>query len=202
MGKNFEVNQLMDYFPTSYFPSIFYFQLLSASKFACICGGETYIKQTFRNRCEILTGNGVQTLSIPVSKSAGSKSITNQIHPVYSENWQQDHWKSIESAYKNAPYFEFYDEEIKEIIFTKHDSLLELNQSIIRFFEKCWDLPQVFIEENLAANINQAEFLGRTFIHPNYIQVFSNRFPFQSNLSVLDLLFCEGPMGRNWILSK
>ena len=190
----------MDFFPTSYFPSTSYLQLLAASKSACICGGESYLKQSFRNRCEILGGNGVQILSIPVAKAAGSKSLTNQIHPVYSENWQQDHWKSIESAYKNAPYFEFYDQEIKSLIFTKYDTLLELNQSIIRFFEHCWQLPPSQLTIGFSDSFAPFEFLGRKLNYKSYIQVFSDRFPFQSNLSGLDLLFCEGPMGRNWIL--
>jgi len=190
----------MNFFPTSYFPSTSFLKLLAASKYSCIVGGESFVKQTYRNRCEILAGNGVQTLSIPVAKAAGSKSLTNQIHPVYSENWQQDHWKSIESAYKNAPYFEFYDQEVKSLIFTKHDTLLELNHSIIQFFEDCWELPKSQLSIGSSESFNPEEFLGRKLDYKSYIQVFSDRFSFQSNLSGLDLLFCEGPMARNWIL--
>jgi len=191
----------MVYFPTSYFPSITYLQSLCASESTCIGGAELYVKQSFRNRCEILTGNGIQQLSIPVAKTAGSKSLTNQIIPVYTENWQLDHWKSIESAYKNAPYFEFYDQEIKSLLFTKHDSLLELNQSILEFFQQCWSLETISLDSNKTISVEQQEYLGRINNLNPYIQVFADRFIFQSNLSILDLLFCEGPMGRNWIIN-
>jgi hypothetical protein len=157
------------------------------------------VKQSFRNRCEILTSNGVQILSIPVIKVNGTKSLTSEISISEQKNWRLDHWRAIESAYKNSPYFEFYDVEIKNLLFHQTEKLLSFNQNIIDFFCSIWKLtPTTLIDSDLFIS-EQYEFLGRKVKCKSYIQVFDDRFDFQNNLSILDLLFCEGPLGRNWI---
>ena len=98
--------------PTSYFPSILYFQYLLKNPTFSICENETYLKQSFRNRCEIMTSNGIQKLSIPVEKLNGSKSKTKDVMISNQQNWRKDHWGAIESAYKASPFFQFYDTEV------------------------------------------------------------------------------------------
>jgi len=186
--------------PTSYFPSITFFQQAIGTSSAFISGKEIYVKQSFRNRCEILTANGVQVLSIPVIKVNGTKTETSDIKISEQKNWRLDHWRAIESAYKNAPYFEFYDVEIKNLLFHKTENLFELNQNIIDFLCSVWDLKKPENSNELLVNVDQIEFLGRIKDCSPYKQVFDDRFGFQSNLSALDLLFCEGPLGRNWII--
>jgi hypothetical protein len=190
----------MDLFPTSYFPSITYFQEIYSCTNPAISGNEIYVKQTFRNRCEILTGNGIQTLSVPVIKTEGSKTLTKDIRIVQSGSWKKDQWGAIKSAYLNAPYFEFFDLEIYNLIFSSHDFLLDLNQLILNYFSNTFDLPLVSLSKEIQHGDNRYDFSERRQNLKEYIQVFSDRFPFQSNLSILDLIFCEGPMGRNFIL--
>ena len=90
-------------FPTSYFPPIFNLQKMVELKNVEISSEELFLKQTLRNRCEIATSNGIQRLSVPISKPNGSKSKTKDIIISNVQNWRKDHWKSIESAYQNAP---------------------------------------------------------------------------------------------------
>ena len=190
----------MNLFPTSYFPSISYLQAICSCHNPVISGNENYVKQSFRNRCEILTGNGIQSLSIPVIKTDGSKTLTKDIRIVQANSWKKDHWGAIKSAYQNAPYFEFFDLEIHNLLFSSHEFLFDVNFSILDFFFTTFELPAVKISEENLTNELFFSFLERHDNYKEYIQVFSDRFPFQSNLSILDLIFCEGPMGRNFIL--
>jgi hypothetical protein len=187
-------------FPTSYFPSIFYFQCIVICEERSVSGNELFVKQSFRNRCEILTGNGIQQLSIPVIKLEGSQTLTKDIQIDQIKNWRKDHWGAIKSAYQNAPFFEFYDVEIYNLIYRNHKYLIDLNLEIANFFLEIFGQKKMqFSEEKLVLE-TKLDYLKRFEPSRQYIQVFSDRFSFQSNLSVLDLLFCEGPMGRNFIM--
>jgi hypothetical protein len=191
----------MNLFPTSYFPSLLYFQELQGNSEVGISGNETYLKQSFRNRCEILTGNGIQFLSVPVIKPNGSKSLTKEVQISNVTNWRIDHWRAIESAYRSAPYFEFFDHEIKNLIFLESELLIDYNHNIISFFANLWQLNSVKVNSDKEIGVNTVDFLTRDCFYKPYTQVFNDRFEFQSNLSILDLLFCQGPMGRNWIVN-
>lgn len=189
-------------FPTSYFPPIFYFQKMVELKNVEISSEELFLKQTLRNRCEIATSNGIQRLSVPISKPSGSKSKTKDIIISNVQNWRKDHWKSIESAYQNAPYFHFYDKEIKGLIDCYETHLIDFNLNILNQFVSWWELPIndfVFTDNLMNESEDEIDYMSRKPID-KYIQVFDNRNSFISNLSVLDLLFCEGPMGRKWLI--
>lgn len=190
----------MNLFPTSYFPSISYFQSISNQRERSISGNELFVKQSFRNRCEILTGNGIQQLSIPIIKTDGSQSLTKDIQIVQAKSWRKDHWGAIKSAYQNAPYFEFFDEEIHNLINSNKKYLLDLNIEIINFFLEAFGQKTILLSDERLELKTKLDYLNRIDCSKKYIQVFSDRFPFQSNLSVLDLIFCEGPMGRNLII--
>ncbi|MFM7661400.1 MAG: WbqC family protein [Bacteroidota bacterium] len=191
----------MNLFPSSYFPSITYFQEIYLSKNPVISGNEVYVKQSFRNRCEILTGNGIQLLSVPVIKTEGSKTLTKEIRIVQNSSWRKDQWGAIKSAYQNAPYFEFFDLEIHDLLLSKHDFLIDFNCSIFNFITTIFDLSTIIVCDESLENEPSFTFLERKHNCKEYIQVFADRYPFQSNLSILDLLFCEGPLGRNYILN-
>jgi hypothetical protein len=177
-----------------------FFHELQKKNNTYISGNEIYLKQSYRNRCEILTANGIQTLSIPVSRPNGTMTKTSDVLISDQKNWRMDHWRTIESAYKNAPYFEFYDIEVKDLLFQKAQNLMYFNQNIMDFFCSIWDLNQVKLSDSSFQNFQHRVFLGRKLQVKSYKQVFNDRFGFQANLSVLDLLFCEGPLGRNWII--
>ncbi len=196
----------MNVFPTAYFPSVNYLKEFLKCDSREIEVHEHFPKQTIRNRCEILSGNGILVLSVPIIHKHGQKQKTEEVQIDYSTGWQIDQWRAIESAYTSSPYFEDYCEEINKIIFTKHEFLIEKNEAILAFIEKILEYKIVFEKtdsfKNLITPVKNL-FLEKDDLNDflKYQQVFSYSKPFTPNLSVLDLIFNEGPFCRKWILS-
>lgn len=191
---------------TAYFPNIQYFtKLLMFDKIVLECH-DTYAKQTYRNRCEIMTANGVLPLSIPVIRK--NHTIVKDIRIDFAENWQKNHKRAIVSAYKNSAYYDHYFPYFDSIFLNKEKYLLDLNCKILnKLFENLgfsvdFDLTEQYYSED------SYDFDYRDKIHPKiaknaidlnfraveYYQVFSNKYGFVENLSILDLLFNEGPL--------
>ena len=186
--------------PTAYFPSIAYFKVLFEHDKVFINCDESFQKQTFRNRCSIANSNGILNLSVPVKRLKGSDSLTAEIQISEVENWRKDHLKAIESAYRRSPYYEFYIEKITSILQTKYNFLHDLNHQLLLFLvDKIGLTVQIEIEAKDFEKTN-ADYRGILnsknqdfFACKRYIQPFEERLGFQANLSVLDLLFNEGP---------
>lgn len=197
----------MDVFPTAYFGNIAYFQHIVAVQAPVIELKEHFVKQTVRSRCEILGPNGVQTLSIPVVKVNGNKTTMEDIE-IAQDNWQKIHWKSMETAYASSPYFDFYEQEIQELIHTPTNKLVELNEKITQRILTWLDIPikithstsflstESYTNDFRTTNFNVNELLNLQ----NYTQVFRGKEKCEKNLSILDLIMNEGPMARNWII--
>ncbi|MDP3557381.1 MAG: WbqC family protein [Bacteroidota bacterium] len=192
---------------TAYWPNLHYFYYLFNADSITIETFENYHKQSYRNRTQILTANGKLDLSIPIKK-LNTKQLITEIEISYEENWQINHWRAITSAYKNSPYFEFFEEEINFLYTTPFKFLMNYNLEqlklifkILKFkkeisytnqFEKdptnCLDLRNIIhpkIEFTKDVNVTQL------LIKP-YYQTFENKFEFHPNLSILDLLFNKG----------
>lgn len=193
---------------TAYFPNIQYFtKLLKFDKIVLECH-DTYAKQTYRNRCEIMTANGVLPLSIPVIRK--NHTIVKDVRIDFTENWQINHKRAIISAYKNSAYFEHYFPYFEEFFALKEKYLLDYNCKILNKFIDSFSFPinYVLSESFCSADINQIDY--RDKIHPKqsknaidthfkafeYYQVFSHKFGFVPNLSIIDLLFNEGPLAQ------
>lgn len=192
----------MRFFPLAYFGNIAYFRALVRSATPHFSLNEKYQKQSYRNRCEIIGANGKLSLTVPVIKTKGSHSLMSDIEISYAENWQKNHWKTIESAYGKAPFFEFYEEDIKKLIFSECTHLYELNRQIL---EKCFfwlDFSQEILLETKEAGNQSYEFQlteKKAIIsdkHASYYQVFENKFGFFENLSIVDLILNEGPKSQ------
>jgi len=187
--------------PTVYFGNIHYFKTLFSYQSVLIEAKEHFVKQTFRNRCEILTSNGVQQLSIPVVRSNGSKTTIDEVTISFDTDWRKDHWKAIESAYSSSPYFEHYGQEVKELIYQEETNLLKFNQLIQCRISNWLGLDHSFrFTSSFSPNSN----LDFNYLNQNvkgdvikYIQVFEDRTSFCENASILDAIFCLGPMARN-----
>ena len=192
-------------FPTAYFPSIAYLKAYFGNPNSHIEIHETYPKQTIRNRCEILSSNGIQRMTVPVIRVQGSKTKTKDVE-IEIGKWQNDHWRAIQSAYAAAPYFEDYAEDIHNIIYKSPKYLIELNENILEFIHGILDVP--FKAQNTSTysitqlnDFRNLDFMDRTTMKA-YQQVFGYDREFIPNLSVIDLLFNEGPFLRKWILNQ
>jgi len=186
---------------TAYFGNIQYFSKYILYKNIIIDIHETYPRQTYRNRCEILTANGKLSLSIPIVKPG--KSLTKNVKIDNTYAWQKQHYRAILSAYKNSPFFDFFIDEFSFVFDRQYNYLIDLNSGIL---EKClkileiksnWSYSDDFIknhENNFREKINPKikELNDPEFLPKNYMQVFGDRFDFFPNLSILDLIFNEG----------
>ena len=185
---------------TAYLPSINYLSRIIQADNIILEKHENFIKQTYRNRCEIATSNGKLALSIPLIKQA-DKEIISDKKISYSENWQKQHWRAITSAYKSSPYFEFFEDEFKPFYEKEYEFLFEYNTQLLQTIlhilriKKQIDFSTHFeftptnaIDFRGLSEINTAE---AQIIKP-YYQVFADKFGFQSNLSCLDALFNIG----------
>ena len=197
----------MKILPIAYFPSVHYLKVYLSDPDSVLEIHENFVKQTIRNRCEILSGNGILRLSIPLNHSSGIKIKTKDIRIDFGKSWQINHWKAIKSAYASAPYFEDYEQQINQILLSKDEFLLDKNQRIFEFLfsileiNKTISYTKIYSDQTDRDYIN-TDFLKNSFVMKEYQQVFSYGNEFRSNLSMIDLLMNEGPFIRNWILSN
>ena len=109
-----------------YAGNIQYYSLFAHSKEVLLEKNAHYVKQTYRNRCQILTANGVMNLTIPVEKVSGEKMLDKDVK-ISPTDWQRVHWTAIESAYNNSPFFLYYEDDIRPMYDKKYDFLLDFN---------------------------------------------------------------------------
>lgn len=195
----------MKIFHPTYFPSIRQFALMSLGKELVFEVNDNFQKQTYRNRCYIYGANGKQLLNIPIQKISG-KQLTKDVKIDYGSNWQMEHLKSLHSAYRSSPFFEFYIDDLEELFTKKETFLLDLN---IQTIQKVMDALQLKVDYLLSKSyekdlFNDYRFLVNAkskekFNFPTYTQVFNNKHGFIENLSILDLLFLEGPASELYI---
>jgi hypothetical protein len=162
-----------------------------------------YTKQTYRNRCVIASANGLQTLSIPIVKPDSLKCLTRDIRIAEHGDWRHLHWNAIVSAYNSTPFFEYYADDFRPFYEKPREFLFDFNEALRELVCSLLDMaPNVSYSSGYL--IPSEEDLDlREAIHPKkeaftqslqpYYQVFENRYGFQSNLSIIDLLFNMGP---------
>lgn len=190
-------------FSTAYFPPVSYVVALLQSNSIVVEQYETFPKQTYRNRTVIATANGLLSLTVPVVRTNGNHTYTKDMAICYNENWPLKHWRAIESAYNASPYFLYYKDELELILNKKHSTLIDLNMDIIAFvFKKLKTKKEVLLSDDYVSIITERTKDYRNVFSPKnketiqlppYDQVFTDRFGFQSDISILDLLFNLGP---------
>jgi hypothetical protein len=169
---------------------------------------DNFQKQTYRNRCYIYGANGKQLLNIPVShpQNSGRKKTKDTL--INSESsWQRHHYKSIKIAYQSSPFFEFYEDDLMPIFTKNYKFLLDLNLDTFSFFNQAMDLDKSFYKTTeyqvhpTLSDYRELANVKHSLETPQkpYIQVFDDKFGFLENLSMLDLLFMEGPNAISYL---
>ena len=194
---------------TAYLPPIKYFANILQFDLCKIEIHENYIKQTYRNRCNILTANGLLNLSIPVNKVDGNHTLCKDIQISYASNWQSNHWRAIESAYNKSPFFLYYRDDLEKFYTQTYELLIDYNTELLKFILKKLGISKEinftndFIPVNNSINDLRYSINPKTvqekIIFPHYYQVFEAKHDFMPNLSIIDLLFNEGPESKYYL---
>jgi hypothetical protein len=191
-----------------YHPPVRYFALAARSEKLLIERHENYNKQTYRNRCHILTSQGPITLIVPVVK--GNRKIPISLIEIdYSQKWVETHWRTLRSAYGSAPFFPFYADFIWNIYKERPKYLFDLNLNFLRLYLRLLGLrKQIDFTKEYYPDYDQPVVDLRNLIHPKinpadnldvkpYRQVFGKQFA--PGLSILDLLFSQGPQAQDHV---
>jgi hypothetical protein len=193
-------------YPALYNGPVQYFARLVKEKEIILEQYDSYAKQTYRNRCNIIGANGLLTLSVPVKRVKGTKNLLREVRVDYHLPWNKIHWKSLVAAYAASPFFEFFRDDLAPFYEKHFTFLVDLNAALLgkTLQMMALDIPLALTKEFKTISGDDDP---RNFIHPKldtgkadsrfsplaYHQVFEEKHGFQPNLSILDLLFNEGP---------
>lgn len=198
----------MTILPIAYMPSVEYVARLLREE--CVIDlGEHYIKRSQRNRAQILSANGVMSLTVNVENANRPRQRIRDVRIDYSKRWQHQHWVSILSAYKSSPYFDHYAHLLEPYYKCEWQYLADYNMEYLSTLLRLLGVDdKVNISEKYVAaregdlDLRPKHNEGSTFVAEPYFQVFSDRMPFEANLSILDLLMCEGPQAVSAVLMR
>ena len=168
----------MTILPAAYLPSIEYCARWAQGP-CVVDGGEHFVKRSERNRTHILTAGGVLALTVQAVRANRPRTPMRDVRIDYSKRWQHQHWTALVSAYKASPYFDHYAPRFEPFYTRRYEFLFDYDLRLMETIAELLGLPMPAVSEDFAS--------------PPYIQVFSDRLPFTPNLSIADLLFCEGP---------
>jgi len=191
----------------TYFSPIIQYLAISKSNGIVFEVEDNYQKQTYRNRCYVYTSNGKHLLNVPIQHLKGIKQKTKDIKIDYKDDWNKLHLKTLKTAYNSSPFFEFYIDDLSPIFEKKYTFLLDLN---LKCHEIIMDALQIeLLTSTTSAYIKNSDLKDfrnlaiakgqKEYKLTRYIQVFEQHHGFISNLSILDLLFMEGPNALNYI---
>jgi len=189
-----------------YFPPAVFFKYFNSAEKILLDASEYFVKQTLRNRTYICGANGKFPLIVPVKHTGGKLTMVKDIRISYDSQWQKIHWRSLTSAYRNSPFFEYYEDEIAPFFFNQEQFLLDLNEKILKVLFNLIKINSALIRtEKYIHQYCDGENDLRELSDPSlffdlcmtekviaYPQVFSSANEFIPGLSVLDILFNKG----------
>ncbi|MDC1492945.1 WbqC family protein [Flavobacteriaceae bacterium] len=185
----------------NYFPNINQFTQLIKANNILFEVSDNYQKQTFRNRTYIYGANGKLGLFIPVLHTHKNRELFKDIKISYETDWMGLHLKSLQSAYRSSPYFEYFEDDFINLYSKKEKFLADFNMKCIDLISKLMDLNLDYTISNFYKDEHK-EMIDlrdlsiarkeKAIDTPKYIQVFESKHGYIPNLSILDLLFSEG----------
>jgi hypothetical protein len=169
---------------------------------------EHFPKQTYRNRSNIYSPDGVLTLVVPVVKGSKVHTPVKDVQISYDFNWQRLHWMSLQGCYRRSAYFEYYEDEFEVFYLAKEKYLFDLNEKLLQLLLSLLKIKAAIHHTHSfeATYTDMKDF--RKSIHPKkeslypqkpYYQLFEERHGFIKNLSIVDLLFNQGPQAINYL---
>lgn len=193
-------------FPLFYLPPVSYFTLLKENNFEFnLEKFEHFPKQTYRNRATIASPNGSLDLVVPVTRGSKLHTPYKDVKISYEDRWQRLHWLSMQTCYRSSAYFEFYEDGLAPFYEKKYDFLFDYNYEVLS-----WLFKQLKLSGNLTSTESYDTDIALDFRNTMtkkevpvvqtkpYFQVFSDRNEFIPNLSIVDLLFNQGPQTKNY----
>ena len=195
----------------TYFPSVAGFVAIAQAENVEFEVQDNFLKQTYRNRTYVYGANGKLSLNIPVIHSQKNRQKYQDVKVSHDTKWQSLHWKSLLSAYRTSPFFEYYEDELHPLFHSNVDYLLDHNFKCLEVITDCLQMEvNVSKSESFVKTIkDKTDF--RFLVHAKkeipqnfepYTQVFGNKYGFINNLNILDLLFNEGPNSLNYLESQ
>jgi len=191
----------------TYFPSISQVAAMVQADSVTFEMEDNFQKQTNRNRMYIYSPNGLQLLNIPIKHSSLPHQKTKDTRLETAFDWQKQHFKSLEAAYRTSPFFEYYEDAIAPVFTKKHEFLMDLNFETIEIISKCLGVSfgnqkttEYFHDVTDFTDFRHlANGKKDTTVLEPYTQVFEEKHGFINNLSILDLLFNEGRHAKNYL---
>lgn len=188
----------MTILPLAYLPSVSWFAHLLCDD--CIVDlGEHFVKRSERNRARILATDGPMELTVHVCHANRPRQPMRDVRLDYSKRWQHQHWGALVASYRSSPYFDYYAGRFEPFYRRPYDFLVEYNLGLLETMCSLAKIPMpAFSERYVEAapgdlDLRSRHNEGPAFVAEPYFQVFSDRMPFEPNLSFADLLFAEGP---------
>ena len=197
-----------------YLPPISFFALLLQYDEVILEKWEHFQKSTYRNRCYIAGPNGKLRLTVPLEKGKQQRSLMKDVRISYEEDWKKNQWQSLCSCYRRSPFFEYYERDFEAIYQKHHEYLFQLNYELIQlllrlmginkslsFSESYIKNPPQNIDDKRSLILPNNDLAIENYHSPKYWQVFEEKTGFFEDLSIVDLLFNEGPNTVNILKS-
>ncbi len=195
--------------PVFYLPPVEYFAQLNQHKTNILMDAEEhFIKQTYRNRAHIYSPDGILALTVPVVKGAKVHTKVKDVKISYDFNWQRLHWMSLQNCYRRSAYFEFYEDSFAPLYQKRYENLFDYNMELLSLLCKLLKIKTEFKFTTEYEESYPDSFDLRLSLDPKkktqvaqkpYFQLFEERHGFLNNLSVVDLLFNQGPQAVNYL---
>ena len=193
---------------TAYLPPAEYFARIKDAAEVLVEGEENYHKQSYRNRCYIMTAGGTQFLTVPVYFGSLHKTLIRDIRIDYSKRWRQIHSGALKSAYNSSPFFIYYFETLERIILRDHKYLVDLNMELLYEILNILkiEVQPVYTTEFIPVNSVKGDYRysldpkkESSYAQREYFQVFNSEYGFVSGLIIIDLVFNMGPDTINYL---